>query len=88
MVHGPTGGDGLSRALSGLFVWEAREDVTCDKWISGVEHGIIFILLAHFVHSMLIADFVWSLDFVTCGWVTALFGMYVTTSFQAAYNRD
>jgi hypothetical protein len=51
---------GMSRALSGLFMWEAREDVTCDKWISGFDHAILFILLAHFVHLMLIADFIWS----------------------------
>merc|ERR1719197_267051 len=35
---------GVSRALSGLFMWEARADVTCDKWISGLDHAILLIL--------------------------------------------
>jgi hypothetical protein len=51
---------GLCRALSGLFMWEARADVTCDRWISGLDHAIFFILIAHFVHLLLIADFVYS----------------------------
>jgi len=51
---------GVSRALSGLFMWEAREDVTCDPWITGFEHGIYLILLAHFVQLLLIADFIYS----------------------------
>ena len=41
-------------------MWEAREDVTCDQWISGFDHGILFTLLAHFVHLLLIADFTYS----------------------------
>jgi hypothetical protein len=51
---------GLSRALSGLFMWEARNDVSCDQWFFGFNHAIFFILLAHFVHLMLIADFTYS----------------------------
>jgi len=51
---------GASRALSGLFMWEARADVTCDKWITGFDHAIFFILIAHFVHLLLIADFIYS----------------------------
>jgi hypothetical protein len=50
---------GLSRALSGLFFWEARADVTCDKVISGFDHAIVFILIAHAVHLFLICDFIY-----------------------------
>jgi hypothetical protein len=51
---------GASRALSGLFMWEARADVTCDKWITGFDHAIFFILIAHFIHLLMIADFAYS----------------------------
>jgi len=47
----------FSRVLSGLFMWSAREDITCDEWISGVNHALIAILSAHALHFVLIADF-------------------------------
>jgi len=47
----------LSRVLSGLFMWEARYDIKCKPWISGVEHAIIVILLAHGAHLLLLLDF-------------------------------
>jgi len=47
----------LSRVLSGLFMWEARYDITCTPWISGVQHAILVILLAHAVHLLLLVDF-------------------------------
>jgi hypothetical protein len=50
---------GISRAMSGLFMWEARDDVTCDKWHPRFDHGIVFILGAHAVHLLLLADFAW-----------------------------
>jgi len=50
---------GMSRAMSGLFMWEAREDVTCFKWHDSFDHGIFFILAAHAVHVLLLGDFAW-----------------------------
>jgi len=47
----------LSRVLSGLFMWEARSDITCKPWIPGVQHGICAILVAHIAHLLLLADF-------------------------------
>ena len=40
------------------IMWEA--DVTCDMWIPGFDHAMFFILIAHFVHLLLIADFAYS----------------------------
>jgi hypothetical protein len=48
---------GLSRVLSGIFMWEARMDITCKPWKEGVQHGIIVILIAHAIHLLLLADF-------------------------------
>jgi len=50
-------GMGMSRALSGLFMWEAREDITCFVWVTGFNHAIVFVLLAHAVHLLLLCDF-------------------------------
>jgi len=47
----------LSRALSGVFMWHARFDITCEMWVDGVNHAIWAILSAHFVHMVLLADF-------------------------------
>jgi len=48
----------LSRILSGLFMWEARYDITCNEWImKGFSHGIVAILVAHLIHLLLVADF-------------------------------
>jgi len=47
----------VSRVLSGLFMWEARYDIKCKPWITGVEHAIIVILIAHAAHLLLLADF-------------------------------
>lgn len=47
----------ISRVLSGIFMWEAREDITCKPWVVGVQHGIIVILMAHAIHLLLLGDF-------------------------------
>jgi hypothetical protein len=47
----------LSKILSGIFMWEAREDITCKPWIEGVQHGIVAILVAHALHLVLLCDF-------------------------------
>merc|ERR1719352_1421906 len=31
----------LSKLLSGIFMWEAREDITCKPWIGNFQHGIV-----------------------------------------------
>jgi len=47
----------FSRALSGLFMWHARNDITCEPWVEGVNHSIWAILGAHLVHMFLLGDF-------------------------------
>jgi len=47
----------VGRALSGWWMWHAREDITCEPWIEGVNHCIWAILGAHFVHMCLLGDF-------------------------------
>jgi hypothetical protein len=47
----------LSRVLSGIFMWAAREDITCSMWIEGVNHGIWAIFAAHLIHLFLLGDF-------------------------------
>jgi len=48
----------ISRALSGLFWYIAREDTTPPgQWIEGVNHSIIAILGAHLLHLLLLGDF-------------------------------
>merc|ERR1719262_743220 len=47
----------LSRVFSGLFMWEARNDIKCKQWIQGFEHAIYAILLAHAIHLLLLGDF-------------------------------
>lgn len=47
-----------SRILSGIFMWHAREDITCVRWqIFGFNHAIWAILAAHLVHMLLLSDF-------------------------------
>lgn len=47
----------LSRVLSGIFMWYARFDISCDEWISGINHTVIMILGAHALHLILLSDF-------------------------------
>jgi len=47
----------VSRVLSGLFMWHAREDITSMEWIEGWNHGVYAILGAHFMHIVLLGDF-------------------------------
>jgi hypothetical protein len=48
---------GVSRLLSGCFMWMARFDLTCQYWIQGFEHATLTILLAHAIHLLLLCDF-------------------------------
>jgi len=47
----------VSRALSGLFMWESRFDLTCVPWIEGYNHAPWSILGAHALHFLLLGDF-------------------------------
>lgn len=47
----------LSRALAGIFMWEARLDIVCNPWLDGVNHAIWAILAAHVMHLLLLGDF-------------------------------
>jgi len=47
----------LSRVLSGLFMWAAKEDLTCAEWVAGFNHAVWAILAAHVLHFVFIADF-------------------------------
>jgi len=47
----------LSRALSGTFMWHARKDITCQRWVESINHGIWAILAAHVLHMVLLGDF-------------------------------
>lgn len=46
-----------SRALSGIFMWHARDDITCIPWMMGFNHAIWAILGAHLLHFILLGDF-------------------------------
>lgn len=47
----------VSRVLSGMFMWHARLDITCDPWLSTFNHTSFTILAAHFVQMVLLGDF-------------------------------
>ncbi|CAK9110224.1 ER lumen protein-retaining receptor 1-A (KDEL endoplasmic reticulum protein retention receptor 1-A) (KDEL receptor 1-A) [Durusdinium trenchii] len=46
-----------SRALSGIFMWHARFDITCVPLFDGINHAIWAILGAHVLHLVLLGDF-------------------------------
>merc|ERR1719502_1813859 len=46
-----------SRALSGIFMWHARGDITCVPWIGDFNHAIWAILGSHLLHMILLSDF-------------------------------
>lgn len=46
-----------SRALSGIFMWHARNDITCHPWVAGINHTSWAILAAHALHLILLGDF-------------------------------
>lgn len=47
----------VSRAMSGIFMWYARDDITSIPWIGGFNHAIWAILGAHLLHLILLGDF-------------------------------
>jgi len=47
----------ISRALSGWFMYIARNDIACKYYIDGLNHSILAILGAHLLHLLLLGDF-------------------------------
>merc|ERR1719183_2650656 len=47
----------ISSALSGIFMWHARSDITCIPLFGRMNHAIWAILGAHLLHMLLLADF-------------------------------
>lgn len=48
----------LATVMGGLFMFYAREDVTCDCWIvENVNHAVLAILGAQLLHLLLLSDF-------------------------------
>jgi hypothetical protein len=43
--------------LSGMFMWHARHDISCQPWIGEFNHAIFAILSAHLLHMVLLGDF-------------------------------
>jgi len=52
-------GMALSRCLSGIFLWHARHDITCQPWIEGFNHAAFAILGAHLLHVLFLGDFLY-----------------------------
>eukprot|EP00927_Polykrikos_kofoidii_P057098 TRINITY_DN51205_c0_g1_i1.p1 TRINITY_DN51205_c0_g1~~TRINITY_DN51205_c0_g1_i1.p1 ORF type:complete len:282 (-),score=39.96 TRINITY_DN51205_c0_g1_i1:153-998(-) len=47
----------LGTMLGGVFMFFAREDIACKPWIDEVNHSVLAILTAHFLHLLLLGDF-------------------------------
>jgi len=47
----------FSRVLSGIFMWHARQDITCAPWTGDFNHASWAVLAAHFLHLCLLGDF-------------------------------
>jgi len=46
-----------SQFLSGIFMWHARSDISCQPWFGEFNHAIWAILGAHLLHMILLGDF-------------------------------
>jgi ER lumen protein retaining receptor len=47
----------LSRVLSGMFMWAARNSINCRPWVGGINHAVVAIFGAHVLHLLLLGDF-------------------------------
>lgn len=47
----------FSRFLSGLYMWEAHPEISCEPWIGTFNHAGYAILAAHALHMLLLSDF-------------------------------
>lgn len=46
-----------SQVLSAIYMWHARNDMTCYQWIEGFNHSAWAVLLAHVLPVLAICDF-------------------------------
>jgi len=47
----------VGRALSGLYMWHAHDEIECTPWVGKFNHAGFAILGAHALHLLLLADF-------------------------------
>jgi len=47
----------FSRLLSGIYMWHAHDEISCQPWIKAFNHTGYAVLAAHALHLMLLADF-------------------------------
>jgi ER lumen protein retaining receptor len=47
----------LSRVLSGMFMWAARNHINCRPWVGGINHAVVAIFTAHILHLLVLGDF-------------------------------
>jgi len=47
----------VGRAMTGYFMWYARHQIKCIPYILGVNHAVLFVLGAHLLGLLLVADF-------------------------------
>merc|ERR1740121_56863 len=48
----------VSRILSGISMWAAKDEITCEfAFVDGHNHSILAIFAAHVLHLLLLADF-------------------------------
>jgi hypothetical protein len=48
---------GVSRVLTGTYMWHGYEEITCEPWFGDFNHAAPAVLGTHVVHLMLLADF-------------------------------
>merc|ERR1719377_336651 len=48
---------GVSRVLSGSYMWYAYKEIDCKPWIGNFNHAGYAVLGAHAVHLLLLGDF-------------------------------
>jgi len=47
----------MSQVLSFIYIWHARNDMTCDAWVEGFNHAVWAVLIAHVVPILLTCEF-------------------------------
>lgn len=50
---------GFARMMNGLYMWEARDELTCEPWIGEFNHASPAILGSHLIHLFLLGDFIY-----------------------------
>jgi uncharacterized membrane protein (DUF485 family) len=47
----------MAQVLSGIYMWYARRDMTCDPWLEGFNHSVWAVLAAHALPLLVACDF-------------------------------